>query len=175
MAAGDAGNRQADAEGQCIDVFDPHAHEPRSLDIHADRDDGASQARMREVEMQCVGGGETEECRCDPVRRKRDGPDDEWRQAYKRQMEFYQWLLRRNGFRVNDRGYFVYVNGHKDREAFDGRLEFDVKLIPYDGSDEWVEESVCYARDCLKDDDVPDAAEECEWCAYARSASSAAA
>ncbi|MBD3329894.1 hypothetical protein GF354_00005, partial [Candidatus Peregrinibacteria bacterium] len=33
--------------------------------------------------------------------------EDEWKDGYKRQMEVYQWLLRQNGFTVNDTGYFV--------------------------------------------------------------------
>ena len=35
--------------------------------------------------------------------------DSEWQISYKRQMEVYQWLLRRNGFKVNPIGYFVYA------------------------------------------------------------------
>ncbi|NCU42517.1 MAG: hypothetical protein EOM19_07450, partial [Candidatus Moranbacteria bacterium] len=34
--------------------------------------------------------------------------DAEWHIGYKRQMEIYQWLFRKNGFRVSDTGYFVY-------------------------------------------------------------------
>ncbi|SVC45005.1 uncharacterized protein METZ01_LOCUS297859, partial [marine metagenome] len=37
-----------------------------------------------------------------------------WQRAYKRQMEFYQWLLRQNGFQVSNRGYFVYCNGKRN-------------------------------------------------------------
>lgn len=92
--------------------------------------------------------------------------DDEWRLGYKRQMEIYQWLLRRNGFDVSNRGYFVYVNGNKDCEAFDGKLEFSVKLLPYDGKDDWVEEAVQYAHDCLMDERIPNLTEGCEWCEY---------
>ncbi len=33
--------------------------------------------------------------------------DQEWHDGYKRQMEVYQWLLRRLGFRVSPTGYFV--------------------------------------------------------------------
>lgn len=39
--------------------------------------------------------------------------NDPWKQSYKRQMEFYQWLLRRNGLTVSNRGYFLYVNAHR--------------------------------------------------------------
>lgn len=37
--------------------------------------------------------------------------DAAWQISYKRQMEIYQWLLRRNGFKVNPTGIFVYTNG----------------------------------------------------------------
>jgi len=57
-----------------------------------------------------------------------------WHIGYKRQMEIYQWLLRKNGLRVSGTGYFVYCNGITDKKAFDGRLEFDVTLIPYEGN-----------------------------------------
>ena len=33
--------------------------------------------------------------------------DSEWQISYKRQMEVYQCLLRQNGFKVSDTGYFV--------------------------------------------------------------------
>ncbi|MEX1995639.1 MAG: PD-(D/E)XK nuclease family protein, partial [Candidatus Saccharimonadales bacterium] len=40
--------------------------------------------------------------------------DAEWQNMYKRQMEIYQWLLRRNGLDVSNTGYFVYTNGRMD-------------------------------------------------------------
>jgi len=43
--------------------------------------------------------------------------DAEWQDGYKRQMEIYQWLLRQNGLKVSDTGYFVYCNGKTDRKA----------------------------------------------------------
>ncbi len=97
--------------------------------------------------------------------------DAEYRQAYKRQMEIYQWLFRKNGFLVSPIGYFVYANGRKDRAAFDGRLEFDVQVLPYAGNDEWVEGIVVRAHECLTGDQLPRAARGCEWCAYRAKAS----
>ena len=90
----------------------------------------------------------------------------DWHIGYKRQMEIYQWLLRQLGYEVSSTGYFVYCNGRADKEAFDGRLEFDVTLIPYVGSDDWVEGCVQYAHACLMDDRVPLSAEGCDYCAY---------
>lgn len=95
--------------------------------------------------------------------------EDEWKQSYKRQMEIYQWLLRRMGFSVSHRGYFVYVNARKDRHAFDAKLEFDVHLIGYDGDDLWVEKTIGEAQKCLQGT-LPPAAPRCEFCAYRHAA-----
>jgi len=46
--------------------------------------------------------------------------EDQWKQWYKIQVEFYQWLFRQNGFKVNNTAYFVFANAIKDRTAFDG-------------------------------------------------------
>ena len=93
--------------------------------------------------------------------------DAEWQDGYKRQMEVYQWLLRQNGFEVSDTGYFVYANGKRDREAFDGKLEFDVKLIPYEGSDKWIGKTLVEMKKCLDSDDIPKPSPNCEYCKYA--------
>jgi hypothetical protein len=87
-------------------------------------------------------------------------------EGYKRQMEIYQWLLRRNGLTVSNTGCFVYCNGRKDREAFDGKLDFDVTLIPYIGNDDWVELAIIDVHKCLKSDHVPEASDDCDYCAY---------
>jgi len=89
-----------------------------------------------------------------------------WQIGYKRQIEIYQWLLRKNGLNVSDTGYFVYCNGQTDREAFDRKLEFDVTLIPYSGNDNWVEKSIIEAHQCISSDHVPDASENCDYCSY---------
>ena len=100
--------------------------------------------------------------------------DDEYRQAYKRQMEIYQWLLRQNGFEVSDTGYFVYVNGKADAVAFDGKLEFDVQILPYTGSDQWVEPAIFKAHKCLAANEVPAMDPGCKYCVYIREISNLA-
>ncbi len=96
--------------------------------------------------------------------------DGIWQQGYKRQMEVYQWLLRNNGFTVSSRGYFVYVNGKKDREAFDAKLEFDVDVITYDGDASWIEPVLVAIRKTLSNDEIPEIGERCEYCPYRESA-----
>lgn len=92
--------------------------------------------------------------------------DAEWQGGYKRQMEVYQWLLRKNRFKVSDTGYFVYCNGDVDKEAFDGRLEFKVKLIPHTGNDSWIDETIKKLHECLIENTIPKSGTDCDYCDY---------
>jgi hypothetical protein len=111
---------------------------------------------------------------------KKVGPssEDDLYDSYKKQMEIYQWLFRQNGFAVSPVGYFVYVNGKSDAEAFDGRLEFDIKLIPYTGSDAWVEGALIDLKATLSSDEIPEigisfGGGPCDYCTYRESAGKA--
>ena len=108
---------------------------------------------------------------------KKIGPssEDDLYDSYKRQMEIYQWLFRKNGFPVSPTGYFVYVNGKSDAKAFDGKLEFDVGLIPYAGSDAWIEPMVFEMKKTLMEEAIPPIGTSfgggpCEYCTYRENA-----
>ena len=92
--------------------------------------------------------------------------DADWQIGYKRQMEIYQWLFKQNGFKVSNTGYFVYANGKKDKEAFDKKLEFDIYVIPYQGNSDWVDKSIIEAKECLSQEEIPQAADDCDYCRY---------
>lgn len=99
--------------------------------------------------------------------------DSDWQISYKRQLEVYQWLLRANGFKVSDTGYFVYTNARIDVDGFADQLEFTTKLIPYEGSDEWVEPTLVKMKKCLDNDEMPPVGEAamggtCDFCEYAK-------
>jgi len=96
--------------------------------------------------------------------------DKDWQIAYKRQMEIYQWLLLGNSFKVSKTGYFVYCNGKTDRKAFDGKLEFDIDLIPYEGDGSWIPDVLVAMKDCLNADKAPKPSKTCDYCNYRRSA-----
>jgi hypothetical protein len=91
--------------------------------------------------------------------------ESEYRQAYKRQMEIYQWLLRQNKFLVSNMSYFVYANGDKDKKAFDKKLEFNVQVISYEGDDGWVEGTINDMHECLAGN-LPPLSNTCEHCLY---------
>ena len=92
--------------------------------------------------------------------------DADWQIGYKRQMEIYQWLFRKNNYKVSSTGYFVYCNGDADKEAFDGKLEFDIKLIPYKGDDSWIEKTVIGIHKCLNSNKLPASGVDCDYCKY---------
>ena len=99
--------------------------------------------------------------------------DAQWQNGYKRQMEIYQWLFAKNGFKVDDTGYFVYCNGNTDREAFDGKLEFDISILPYRGNPDWIEEALFQIRKTLSAENLPQSGQDCDFCRYRKSASNA--
>lgn len=96
-----------------------------------------------------------------------------WMDGYKRQMEIYQWLLRKNGLDVSDTGYFVYCTGKPDAEAFDAKIDFDVHVIPYVGKDRWVEPAIVELHACLNREDIPGPGPGCSYCAYVKAVNQA--
>jgi CRISPR/Cas system-associated exonuclease Cas4 (RecB family) len=99
--------------------------------------------------------------------------DSDWQISYKRQMEVYQWLLRQNGLTVSNTGYFVYTNGRMDLDGFNDRVEFRTKVIPYTGSDAWVEPTLIKMKACMEVDQMPPTGDDimggpCQYCSYAR-------
>ena len=94
--------------------------------------------------------------------------DADWQDGYKKQIEFYQWLLRGNGFKVSNTGYFVYCNGIKDSKVFDNCLNFEVKILPYKANDSWVTPALKEIKNCLNSDELPEESDRCDYCAYNR-------
>lgn len=96
--------------------------------------------------------------------------DGDYRAGYKRQLEFYQWLFRHNGFDVSDTGYFVFVNADKEKDSFDKKLEFVPQILPYEGKGEWIEDALVAIKECLESDVPPPSSNNCKWCAYRKEA-----
>ena len=135
-----------------------HLHEPTNLLITGAVDDIWINPKKELIVVDYKSTSTTKEIDLNDV--------TPWKAGYKRQMEIYQWLLRQSGFTVSHTGFFVYVNADTSQDAFDAKLVFDEQLIPYKGNDDWVEEAVQSAHDCLMDNATPDPMEECAWCEY---------
>ncbi len=86
--------------------------------------------------------------------------------SYRRQMDVYQFLVRRQGFEVSNRGWFVYTNGDGRAAEFGEKLCFTTALVPYDGDDAWVLEAFRRAVETVAQPSAPVPKEDCEFCGY---------
>ena len=91
-------------------------------------------------------------------------------EAYKRQMEIYQWLFEAAGHDVSNIGYFLYVNGIKEGGFYEndlkGVMNFKTTLIEYVGDSSWVESTIHEAKSCLANQHFPSGAADCDNCRY---------
>ena len=92
--------------------------------------------------------------------------DEDWQDGYKRQIDFYQWLLRKNGFKVANSAYFVYCNGDKSKPGFDNKVEFNVSILEYVGDDSWIADTIVELKSLLDQDSVPEKNIDCSYCEY---------
>ena len=92
--------------------------------------------------------------------------DSSWNEQYRRQMGVYQWLLRNNGFDVSNMGYLVYANADGDKEAFDGKLEFEVTVVECEGQTNWIDEVLPRIKAVLDAEAIPPVGDACEFCPY---------
>ena len=100
--------------------------------------------------------------------------EDEYKQGWKRQIEVYQWLFRRNGFEVSNTGYFIFCNVDTARGRFDNRLDFKMELWPYEGNDSWIEPKLFEARACLSAEQIPEPNPDCDYCSYRKASANLA-
>ena len=90
----------------------------------------------------------------------------EYAKAYKRQLEMYQWLFKKNGFQVSNEAYLLYFNGKKNEQFFNNQLKFDVNLISLNCSTSWVEPKIIETVNLLRSDVFPKPSLSCEYCSY---------
>ena len=86
--------------------------------------------------------------------------------GYRRQLEMYQWLFRKNGFKVSDTAYLVYYNGLKDEPMFDQVLKFELHLVKLECDDNWVEKAIINAKNLMESEDLPYGSSKCDTCQY---------
>jgi hypothetical protein len=92
--------------------------------------------------------------------------------SYKRQIEFYQWLLMMNGQSVSPITYFVYLNGLKENLMFDDKLNFTVKVLRYRGNTSWIPSVLNQVYNVLESNNIPQSSPNCTYCIYVKEFSS---
>jgi hypothetical protein len=107
-----------------------------------------------------------------------DPKKPDYKAGYRRQMDMYQWVLRRRGYAVSNTGYFVYVDGQHaaepgmldEADPTQGWMRFAVAVIPYEGDDRWVDGALIDAKACLSAPSCPAHAEGCEHARFLKGA-----
>lgn len=93
--------------------------------------------------------------------------DREWHDAYRRQVEVYQWLLRGQGIDVSPTAYFLFC-AVDEADEFGGMLRFTPHVVSHEGDDAWVPGTIDAMRRMMESDQMPQPAAACEECQYRR-------
>jgi hypothetical protein len=86
--------------------------------------------------------------------------------GYRRQMEVYQWLLRKNGFEVSNTGYWVYVTATQKQDNFENTLHFESNLVSYEGNPDWLEQTLDSIFVNLNEPEVAGPGADCDVCQF---------
>ena len=97
--------------------------------------------------------------------------EDWWKVAYKRQMDFYIWIMRRLGLDASDIGYFLYCDGDRfTEETFlktsSAVMQFKITLLPYKCDLSWIEPALYRIKEVLHKNNCPEHSETCEHGAF---------
>ena len=88
---------------------------------------------------------------------------------YKKQVEFYQWLLRKNDFNVSNVTYFLFCSGrYKEIHDFSDKMQFRIDILEHVGNDDWVDETIINIKNVLDGEQIPDSNPNCDHCNYAK-------
>jgi hypothetical protein len=88
--------------------------------------------------------------------------------GYWRQLEFYQYLIAKQGLKVSNIGILVYGNASKMEPEFGGTLNFDVRIVTKTSNNSWVEKAVQSAWNILNLQETPNYNPECQFCMYSK-------
>ena len=88
--------------------------------------------------------------------------------GYKTQLDFYAYLLIGMGFKVSKDAYLYICNAIEKDDGFHGKMHFEEVLIHYEVKTDYIDDHVQSMIDTMNSENVPEANESCENCAYAR-------
>ncbi len=91
--------------------------------------------------------------------------------SYNRRIEFNQWLLRKNGFAVDDIGYFLYYEVDREQEEFKDKIQFRKSLVGYEGQTYWIEPVLTDIKSILDSNTPPDPSPNCQYCNHSKKTS----
>lgn len=92
--------------------------------------------------------------------------DYKYNQGYKRQLEVYQWIFRKQGYKVSDTAYIIFANASDNNSMFDNKLDFEISLVEFKGDTSWIEPTLFDIKKTLDNNELPKSSEECDNCTY---------
>ena len=94
--------------------------------------------------------------------------NDPYKEGYKRQLDYYAYILKGMGFKVSLDAYFYICNAKEIDEGFHGKMLFDEVLIHYKIRTDYLETEIQKMIDTMNSENIPSSHDSCENCAYAR-------
>ena len=94
--------------------------------------------------------------------------NDPYKEGYKRQIDYYAYILKGMGFKVSSDAYFYICNAKEIDEGFHGKMLFDEVLIHYKIRTDYLETEIQKMIDAMNSENIPSSHDSCENCAYAR-------
>lgn len=93
---------------------------------------------------------------------------DPWKISYKRQMDFYVWVMLKKGFNISKVGYFLYCDGDRFGNytflnSDSATMRFSITLIEYNVDLSWIENTLFQIKSCLNSNSAPNHSESCEY------------
>ena len=94
--------------------------------------------------------------------------DDPYKNSYKRQLNYYAYLLKGMGHKVSSDAYLYICNAKEVEEGFHGKMLFDEVLIHHEIKTDYLEEEIQKMINSMNSEEIPEGHTSCENCAYAR-------
>ena len=94
--------------------------------------------------------------------------ESQYKEGYKRQLDFYAYLLKGMGYKVSSDAYLYICNAKEVDDGFHGKMLFDEFLIHYKIKTDYIENEIQGMIDLMNSKKMPNSHVSCENCAYAR-------
>ena len=87
--------------------------------------------------------------------------------SYRRQLDFYAYLLKLNDFKVHDTGYWLICNATDgEQKTFNKTVNFKTTLLSYKLNTDYIEDSLVDLKACLDSDKYPSSGQDCDNCRW---------
>jgi|TARA_B100000959_G_C14977287_1_gene622023 hypothetical protein len=91
----------------------------------------------------------------------------EYHKSYRRQLDFYAYLLKLNNYKVFKTGYWLICNARdENQKTFEGKLNFKITMLSYDLKTDYIEDILVEIEKCLQLQKPPLSGKSCSNCIW---------